>query len=37
MLKTKQPAPALSLDERIAAIHAEIDALIERTRPRMSP
>jgi hypothetical protein len=27
MLKTKQPAP--SLEERIAAIHAEIDALIE--------
>jgi hypothetical protein len=30
MLKPKQPAtPALSLDERIAAIHAEIDALID--------
>jgi hypothetical protein len=28
MLKPKTP-PALSLDERIAAIHTEIDALIE--------
>jgi hypothetical protein len=29
MLKPKTPAPPASLDERIAAIHAEIDALIE--------
>jgi hypothetical protein len=29
VLKTKQSAPALSLDEQIAELHARIDAMIE--------
>ena len=30
MLRTKQPSPPASLADRIAAIHAEIDALIDK-------